>query len=195
MLLPLPSPPMQIGPPTQYARSRSPWMLALLIIQSALCGLRMFCLLDIMGGFIMLIMIAIGWYAWKEHLHITFVCSWGLLCLVNGAFDAVRLIDFAVKSSLPLFSSQVSFWYNVNSAIQIMIPVFTLAGALLAYFLYRDYSEQTLPGEGLTDPRPYNYGSENSRLLGSPSAAAGEAYGAGKAATPFAGQGHRLGSN
>mmetsp|Transcript_62374 Transcript_62374/g.182229 ORF Transcript_62374/g.182229 Transcript_62374/m.182229 type:complete len:197 (-) Transcript_62374:111-701(-) len=196
MLLPLPSPPMQIGPPTEYARSRSPWMLALLIIQSVLCVLRIAFILDIMGGFIMLIMVGIGWYAWKEHLHITFVCSWGLLCLVNGSFDAVRLIDAAVKSQLPLFSSKFNFWYNLSSAVQIMIPVFTLAGALLAWFLYRDYSDHALPVQDFGDNRPYSTygasGQQDARPLGR---TMGDPYGDRKLAEPFAGQGHRLGTS
>mmetsp|Transcript_40238 Transcript_40238/g.93567 ORF Transcript_40238/g.93567 Transcript_40238/m.93567 type:complete len:198 (+) Transcript_40238:83-676(+) len=197
MFLPLPSPPIQIGPPSEYARKRQPWLFALLVLQATVCAFRIFCLLDIMGGFIMLIMVAIGCYAWKEDMHITFICSWGLLCLVNGVFDSVRFIDLAVKSTSPMFSGHLSFWYNLGSTVQILIPACTLAGAVLAWFLYQDYAAQALPGSD-GDFLPFNtYGTlGRNDALDAMGAPAGRGFAGGKAtAQPFAGQGHRLGSN
>merc|ERR1719174_1326790 len=107
-------------------------MLAILIIQTVACTLRMFVLLDIMGGFIMAIAIGLGWYAWKQDMHITFICYWGMMSLFNGAFDLVKLIDFQVKSPLPLFSFQAPMMYNFASLLQLAIPISVLVGCVLA---------------------------------------------------------------
>merc|ERR1719258_210894 len=119
----LPMPPMPMGGSTEYARSMSGVMLAVLIVQTVSCALRMFLLLDIMGGFIMAIGIGLGWYAWKEDMHITFICYWGMMVLFNGAFDLVKLIDFQVKSPMPMFSSEAPMVYNIASLIQLGIPL------------------------------------------------------------------------
>eukprot|EP00448_Togula_jolla_P030300 CAMPEP_0170618690 /NCGR_PEP_ID=MMETSP0224-20130122/27093_1 /TAXON_ID=285029 /ORGANISM="Togula jolla, Strain CCCM 725" /LENGTH=183 /DNA_ID=CAMNT_0010944681 /DNA_START=113 /DNA_END=664 /DNA_ORIENTATION=+ len=127
--------------PTPYVKSRAPFMLALLLAQSAVCGLRLVLLLDIMGGFIMAIMVGLGWYAWKESMHITFVSYWGFMCLINGCFDLVKFVDYWVKSPMPLFSSELSAGYNLMSGTVILIPLVTLPGALLAYYMYKSQSE------------------------------------------------------
>merc|ERR1719353_2611469 len=117
MILPMPAMPM--GSATEYARSMSCPLCSILVLQTTVCALRMFMLLDIMGGFIMGIAIGLGWYAWKEHMHITFICYWGMLSLFNGCFDLVKLIDAQVKSPMPMFSGEAGTMYNVASAIQI----------------------------------------------------------------------------
>merc|ERR1719163_1617597 len=98
----------------------------------------MFLLLDIMGGFIMAIAIGLGWYAWNQDMHITFICYWGMMSLFNGAFDLVKLIDFQVKSPLPMFSSEAPAVYNIASLIQLSIPISGLVGVYLAWLLYKN---------------------------------------------------------
>lgn len=142
MLIPLPAMPAQIGPASEYANRRRPVLLALLIFQTLVCIARMVLLLDIMGGFIMAIMIGLGWYAWSQEMNITFICYWGMLCLINGVFDLVKLIDHLVKKGdIPLFSSELPYWYNMLSATLVCIPVSALLGLPLAWFLYKDYTE------------------------------------------------------
>merc|ERR1719213_140210 len=130
-----------MGGATEYAQSMKGAVFALLIVQTVTCTLRMFILLDIMGGFIQAIAIGLGWYAWKQDMNITFICYWGMLSLFNGAFDLVKLIDFQVKSPMPLFSSDAPFMYNFGSAIQLAIPLTVLAAAPLAWYLYKDATE------------------------------------------------------
>merc|ERR1719478_121541 len=104
--------PQPSGGPTEYALSMMNVLLTILIVETVACAFRMFILLDIMGGFIMAIGIGLGWYAWKQDMHITFICYYGMISLFNGAFDLVKLIDFQVKSPMPLFSSDAPFMYN-----------------------------------------------------------------------------------
>merc|ERR1719335_152616 len=108
---------MQMGPASPQVRAMKPWMLALLIVQTTMCTARLFVFLDIMGGFIMAIGIGLGWFAWKEDMNITFICYWGMMVLFNGAFDLVKLIDFQVKSPMPMFSSDAPAIYNFASLI------------------------------------------------------------------------------
>mmetsp|Transcript_96504 Transcript_96504/g.242067 ORF Transcript_96504/g.242067 Transcript_96504/m.242067 type:complete len:192 (-) Transcript_96504:56-631(-) len=141
MLLPMPAVPMQAGPPSTYARSMKPIVLAALVFQTVMCCCRIFLFLDIMGGFIMAICIGVGWYAWREDMNIGFICYWAMMCLVNGAFDLVKWIDGAVKSPLPVFSTKMPAQYNFVSAIALCIPLSVLLGAPIGWRLYKHYTE------------------------------------------------------
>merc|ERR1719217_514053 len=123
MILPMSSVPASIGGPSEYAKSLSGVVLTVLVLQTVACLLRMVMILDIMGGFMMGIGIGLGWYGWKEHMNITWICYWGMMILFQGAFDLVKLIDFQVKSPMPLFSHQASVSYNVASGVQLLIPI------------------------------------------------------------------------
>lgn len=141
MILPLPALPLQIGPPTDFARKISPWFLFILILQAVACVFRVWIFLDIMGGFVMGIQIWLGWYAWKEDMNITFISCFGFLCLLNGVFDAVRFIDYAVKVAQPIFGSNLIYL----TLIEIAVPLFSLIGTVMAWLIYRDYERHALP--------------------------------------------------
>mmetsp|Transcript_18964 Transcript_18964/g.43034 ORF Transcript_18964/g.43034 Transcript_18964/m.43034 type:complete len:181 (+) Transcript_18964:86-628(+) len=136
MLLPIPA--MPAGP-SPFAKSMTNWVLAMLIVQSVLCLLRFVLLLDILGGFIMAICVGLGWYAWKEDMNITFICYWGFMGLINGVFGLVQLIDHAVHSPLPMFSSMAPARYNVHAAIRLLQEISMIIGAVLAYWIYRGH--------------------------------------------------------
>merc|ERR1719409_309725 len=102
--------PQQVGPPSGYLLSWRPWMCALLVLQTFLDVCKIFLLLDIMGGFIMSIIVGLGWYAWKEGMHITFICYWGVGGAINGTFELVSVIDAVVHmpKGTHLFSSDAT---------------------------------------------------------------------------------------
>mmetsp|Transcript_94109 Transcript_94109/g.280856 ORF Transcript_94109/g.280856 Transcript_94109/m.280856 type:complete len:190 (-) Transcript_94109:51-620(-) len=172
----IPMPPMPMGPPTEYAMSRRWLLLVILVLQTTVCILRMVMLLDIIGGFIMAIAIGFGWYGYSESLHITFICYWGMMSLINGAFDLVKLIDFWVKSRLPLFSDKFSTRYNFMSGVLVAVPIVSLAGSLLAWWMYKAHAEADSVEFGGTNTvderRPFarppedRLGSERSRPQG-----------------------------
>merc|ERR1719174_1883779 len=124
--------PQQSGPPSRYMEGKKPLFTFILCLQTLACVLRMFLFLDILGGFVMAIAIGLGWYAWKENMHITFICYWGMMSLFNGVFDLVKLIDFQVKSPMPMFSSEAPMMYNFASLLQLAIPISVLVGCVLA---------------------------------------------------------------
>lgn len=193
MLIPMPSLPMQIGPPTEFARRMRIWVGLILGLQFLACFGRIFLFLDILGGFIMVFMIALGWYGWKADMNITFLTSWGGLCLVNGTFDLARCVDIAVHAPNSFFDRELGFAYNLGSVTLIAIPVSCFLGAAVAYFLYRDFESLNTPaptGEGNDWGAPLTgggaFGGEGRRLGGGSR---------GPATQPFQGEGHRLGDS
>mmetsp|Transcript_54190 Transcript_54190/g.86150 ORF Transcript_54190/g.86150 Transcript_54190/m.86150 type:complete len:189 (-) Transcript_54190:204-770(-) len=187
MILPMPSFPMR-SEPSDYAKRMSKVMLFLLSLQTVTCVCRMVMLLDIMGGFIQAIGIGLGWYAWKENMDLRFICYWGMLSLFNGAFDLVKLIDALVKSPSPLFSSQASAAYNIAGVVQLAVPLSGLAGAILAWQLYKDATstsyEEDSGGSSYMARAPPGRSSETTSLRTSRQ----------PQVSVFAGSGNRLGS-
>ncbi|CAK8993903.1 unnamed protein product [Durusdinium trenchii] len=191
MVIPIPAMGVMGGPPTPYALARRPWVQCVLILQSLCCLARMVVFLDIMGGFLMAIMIAVGICAIREDFNVQLLCYWGFMCLINGSFDLVKLIDVLVKSHLPLFSTKMPQEYNIYNGIALSIPVTTLLGVPLAWWIYRDWSnggDADLPGPAGGRYQGQGEGpTERSSLLGAPQAGPAQF-------TAFEGQGRRLGS-
>jgi hypothetical protein len=141
----------------------------------------MYILLDIMGGFIMAVTTGLGWYAWKEEMHITFICYWGMMSLFNGVLDLVKLIDHQVKSPQPMFSAAAGTPYNIASGVQLAIPISAILGALLAWSLYKDATCDT----GSVGYSNQERVGQRTSLLAQPRQQ--------PSFTTFAGQGNRLG--
>mmetsp|Transcript_16565 Transcript_16565/g.47461 ORF Transcript_16565/g.47461 Transcript_16565/m.47461 type:complete len:180 (+) Transcript_16565:84-623(+) len=178
MLIPMPAMPASGGPPSQYLLSMRPYMLAILIVQSIACFFQVFFLLEILGGFMNVIACALGWYAWKEDMHITFICYWGMMGLINGLFDLVRFIDAQVHFGGPLFSKD-DVPGSIGTAVHLFGPLSFIAGAV---FAYRACTRHDTP--------------EAERGSGSWACEGGAGYGAARPTTfqSFRGQGQRLGS-
>eukprot|EP00929_Paragymnodinium_shiwhaense_P102559 TRINITY_DN65768_c0_g1_i1.p2 TRINITY_DN65768_c0_g1~~TRINITY_DN65768_c0_g1_i1.p2 ORF type:complete len:186 (+),score=35.18 TRINITY_DN65768_c0_g1_i1:151-708(+) len=159
MLIPMPPMPQQTGPPSSFLVSWRPWMLVLLLLQTMLCFFRIVLprLLDIMGGFIMSIICGLGWYGWSKDMHITFICYWGMMGAINGTFDLVALIDYAVKlpPGASLFSSDMPFEYNFTAAVRVGCPISLMIGGYAAYSMYSRMDEPAARGGGeWADDRP-----------------------------------------
>mmetsp|Transcript_112960 Transcript_112960/g.205331 ORF Transcript_112960/g.205331 Transcript_112960/m.205331 type:complete len:185 (+) Transcript_112960:195-749(+) len=183
MLIPLPS------PPRGNARSGQCPMMIILILQTILVVFRMVLFLDIIGGFIMGIIAALGWYAWKDDMNITIMSYWGMMCVFYGVFDVVKLIHYRVNSHVPWFSEKLGFQHNFGSAVMMLIPISELLAALLAWRIYKSWSEGDdtdmdfgFPATAQPDRRPPASGGGS--MLG----------GRGRNFQTFQGAGQRLGS-
>mmetsp|Transcript_102581 Transcript_102581/g.311490 ORF Transcript_102581/g.311490 Transcript_102581/m.311490 type:complete len:175 (-) Transcript_102581:47-571(-) len=124
--------PVHHGPGTPYATRMQHWMHAILMAQLVMCCLRFGVLFDILGGFWMLLMIGLGYHAWHQNMSITYVCAWGLACLVNGVFDVLAII-------LPLIFDAFRF-KALTMTIRICLPLSELFGAAFAWHLYHDFA-------------------------------------------------------
>jgi len=171
---------------------RRHWLLAILVLQTIVCGLRIFLILDIMGGFIMSIMIGMGWYAWKEDMHITFAACWGILCAVNGVFDALKFIDLAVHATAPVVGHKC--FYYAFFATEFAIPVVSLLGCIMAWNLWTDYEAQPdLPSSGgwAAVAGSRSFSGEGRPLMAGRATDSSREHAANRPA-PFSGKGHKL---
>mmetsp|Transcript_43352 Transcript_43352/g.111927 ORF Transcript_43352/g.111927 Transcript_43352/m.111927 type:complete len:364 (-) Transcript_43352:85-1176(-) len=125
--------PVQIGPPTPHARNTIHWLWFILAIQGVFCFLRFISLYDFNGGFWMVLTIALGLYAYKQDMNITYVCCFGLACAANGLFD---LLSFVVPWILG-----ITLFGLTKTVLMLATPLAYGMGAALAWHLYHDYAE------------------------------------------------------
>jgi len=126
--------PMMPGVPTAHSLSMKRWFLNILILQGIMCVLRFIFLKDIMGGLWMALAVGIGLHGYWEFMNITFICCWGILCLVNGFFDCLEAV-------LPLVFGLLSFDI-LNTGLRILLPFSYLLGASFAYHIYLDFAQE-----------------------------------------------------
>jgi len=123
--------PVQVGPASQYARRVQKWMQAILVIQFAVCLVRFVALHDFAGCFWLVLICAVGWYAWSQDMNITYICVWGLACFFGFVFDTAALV-------LPLLLDMVTMsWLMIP--LRALVPACELLGAAFAWHLYHDY--------------------------------------------------------
>lgn len=161
----------------------------------------------------MLIIAGIGFYSIRDHsVDMNCLMTWGMICLVNGVFDTVFLIDRAVKMQQPLFSLHVPhpFLYNLIHAMIILGPIAELSASFTVYRVYKEATELDAEPGAWQQPAgraaapagapPTDYGSGQ---VGSGAITAGAdglsrsnpgQVGGGSAFTPFGGKGNTLGA-
>merc|ERR1719238_1635067 len=122
----------------------------------------------------MLICVALGCYGYKEDMNIMFLSYWGMLGLINGMMDVVRIIDFVVHSPLPLFATEAPMVYNLSNGVMVASPLSLVLGAWTAYKVYK------APSHSSEAPSESSYGGA---VWSQPSNQV------------FSGEGQRLGNN
>jgi len=135
--------PLQIGPPTQRARSLEKWVNIALLAQTVMCAVRILMWLDFKGGAWMALVCGFGWYGSFQDMNITYMCCWGVLSTVNGVVDALGLL-------LPLLFSLITFQFT--TLLHILCPLAYFAGAAVAWQLYQDYNSQEKESTFSLDP-------------------------------------------
>jgi len=134
MILPMPAMPLQVGPPTDYAKGMKPVLLAILVAQVAVVVFRFFFYLDIMGACIMGLQVLAGAYAWQQDMNITYLSVYGVICAINCIFSLVSAI-------VPMIISFATLqWMTTISSC--ILPFADFAGAYLAYTVYKDFEEE-----------------------------------------------------
>mmetsp|Transcript_26400 Transcript_26400/g.68265 ORF Transcript_26400/g.68265 Transcript_26400/m.68265 type:complete len:183 (+) Transcript_26400:59-607(+) len=180
MVLPMPSVPG--GAPTSYTLSMRKPLTALIFVQVFVCFMKIMGL-DFLGGLYAGIVVGLGYYALNNGMDVQILMYYGMMCLMNGVFDLVRLLDVIFKSPLPLFAGKLGVMYNLGSLAVVLAPVCGGCGAYMAYKIYQDqqnggsslYSAQGQP-TSYTQGLPTHYGTTRTHKF-----------------APFAGNGTRLG--
>mmetsp|Transcript_129507 Transcript_129507/g.351518 ORF Transcript_129507/g.351518 Transcript_129507/m.351518 type:complete len:439 (-) Transcript_129507:43-1359(-) len=136
--------PVHVGPPTEFARSRKSIVLFILALQAVLCLVR-FVVQDFSGALWMLMTIALGLYACREDMNITYICLWGVICAVNCLFDTLALVA-------PVFPFGIVDYTFGEAVWKVCIPVSYALGAGIAWQLERDYRREHAMDKGAVGP-------------------------------------------
>jgi len=121
--------PVQVGGPTPYARSRRPVFVCICIYQALMAVMALVEFANFLSGIVMVMGLMVAFWAFKEDMNITYVCWWGVLCLVGFIAGLVgALIGFAVMLS--------------TIVLKFNIPFSCFFGMGLAWFLYVDYEKE-----------------------------------------------------
>eukprot|EP00434_Breviolum_minutum_P030881 symbB.v1.2.027310.t1/scaffold2794.1/size70408/6 len=121
-------------PPTRFALKARPYFIGLLAAQAGLMVAR-FLILDVWGALLSLVILTLG-------VDTGYCLYYGLLCLVNGMFDAILFLERAVHVKYPVFSRQAPTVFNVASLVYLSCPLVELAAASLAAAIYIEATEQ-----------------------------------------------------
>lgn len=121
--------PVQIGPPTPYAKSRQMVFIAIGIYQALMGIMALVEFMNFLSGIVMIVMVLIAFMAWKEDMNITYICWWGVLSSIGFVVGMVSaFIGFAVKIS--------------TIVIKFNIPFSCFCGMVMTWFLYSNYEQE-----------------------------------------------------
>jgi len=130
-------------PPTRFALKARPYFIGLLAAQAGLMVAR-FLILDVWGALLSLVILTLGTSVLSTGAGVDtgYCLYYGLLCLVNGMFDAILFLERAVHVKYPVFSRQAPTVFNVASLVYLSCPLVELAAASLAAAIYIEATEQ-----------------------------------------------------
>merc|ERR550514_564085 len=76
-------------------------MIGIVVGQAFCVAIKLFIILDIMGGFIDGIVLGMGMYAVKLEMNLTWLCYFGMMGVFQGLMNVVRFIDRYVHTGGP----------------------------------------------------------------------------------------------
>lgn len=177
-------------PPAAVLKLR-PWFIGVLTAQFCLMVLR-FSMVDIWGGFYLLILIGLGSYAVKDGVNVMFTSYYGFMALITGVFDLVAFIDMMAKG-MPYFVPGM-VWRNIQvMGLSLSCPI-CICAAYLAWKAYSLNDAGSLPYSGGNQ----NQGQESSGFFGGGGdygTSAGNTSPQAQTFTAFSGGGNKLGAN
>eukprot|EP00746_Dinoflagellata_sp_MGD_P001003 gnl/MRDRNA2_/MRDRNA2_101863_c0_seq1.p1 gnl/MRDRNA2_/MRDRNA2_101863_c0~~gnl/MRDRNA2_/MRDRNA2_101863_c0_seq1.p1 ORF type:complete len:178 (+),score=19.14 gnl/MRDRNA2_/MRDRNA2_101863_c0_seq1:100-633(+) len=164
---------LQPVPPSEYAKGKKPLFFVLLVFSTACVIARIYPGRDPLGGVTWGIAIGLGWWAVQREMDIQGICCCGFLCLLQGVFDAAKVLDVAVHQK-PHLGHRSPLYYALLLCM-IISAVLSLSISQISYRIYKDY-----------DTRAY-WSGENGGLRGISLSAD-----IGPPLVPYQGKGHRL---
>mmetsp|Transcript_58161 Transcript_58161/g.101832 ORF Transcript_58161/g.101832 Transcript_58161/m.101832 type:complete len:224 (-) Transcript_58161:71-742(-) len=151
VLLPGPAIPALSGPPSSFALSMRPWLLAVFVLFLPVAAAR-FLVLDVIGGFFLILTAGIGWYAVKGGMDITWLLCLAVILFLNSIFDAFILVARVVRTDYPLFDLQKLPWHvNLVHGVLFVGPLVELVGAVICWRIYREHLSNILTDDGMLD--------------------------------------------
>ncbi|CAD7938024.1 unnamed protein product [Amoebophrya sp. A25] len=214
MVIPLPS--VSVTPvPSQCALKSRPWLFALTFLV-LLHVVEMFWFRNILGGFLMLVLVFVGIYTLRERsVDVHCLIIWGMLCFINGIFSMIELIHRTVQpDSIPIFAGPrwapilankripLKLWeWNMLNAINLVGIVALCAISVVSFVVFKksvnDMVEQdeqeTAALMQATQPRRQTASNNTPPGSAAGDGQAGLAAAGGSSFQPFSGAGNRVG--
>ncbi|CAD7972615.1 unnamed protein product [Amoebophrya sp. A25] len=216
MVIPLPA--VQVQPePTQCGMVSRPWLYFLTCVVM-LHAIELFWFRNIIGGFLMLILVSVGFYTLREgSLDMQCMVVWGMMCFINGVFSGIELIHRAVQpNALPLFAGKeyqkvldaklprLTLWeWNMLNAFNIAGVMALVSISIVAFVVFRKSIDELTQREEqplILPSRDFGGGRVGNSARGSgasPTRAPADpenANGRGSSSfVPFSGEGNRVG--
>lgn len=122
--------------------SMRPWALSVVLGQFILALLSFFVVADVFETIIMALITGLGFAGWWREMQFEYIFFWGLTCLMTGFINVVRLAEWAISSSQPLFSTAKPILYNIQDLIDLLCLIALLAGAYIAHCIHVKCQEQ-----------------------------------------------------
>jgi len=107
------------------------WMSFILATQTFLTFARLYCLFDVTNGFMMGIIVILGWYALRRSLDITLVSIWGL---ANAALLLTDIVEALTATGSYLIRLR---WTTI--ALLLANPMSDFLAANYAWELFKDH--------------------------------------------------------
>lgn len=123
--------PIQIGPATEYARSLRTWFMLIILVQAAETVAQIILIQSFVTGLLMGLTAIIGLYAWHQDMNITYICAWGIFCIVQAVTTTIGDLIPAIVDLATLDLTSI--------VVMVTAPLIYLFSAAFAWHLYNDY--------------------------------------------------------
>jgi len=127
-----------MGPASEFAKSWKSTYAILLAVQTLCCAVRIYPMLDVLGGVVTFLGIALGWYAVASEMDIQFICYCGMLSSINAMFDIVKVGDLMIHGAAVLTGKNIV--HDLLSFTMIASPMLMVLTAVLSHAIYKDYT-------------------------------------------------------
>lgn len=126
------------APPTSFALRMRPWLLLIFVLLLIVAVAR-FIILDVMGGFFVVLTVMIGWYSLREGINMTWLLCLAIILFLNSIFDSFIILSHVVRSQGKYIGRHFPWYINLIRAAMLAGPIIELVGACMCWFVYKDH--------------------------------------------------------
>lgn len=130
--------PVQVGPPTQYARSRRLHLLILLLVQTVISLVKLSVELWPFSGILHVLMVIFGFFAYYHDMNISYICIYGLVAWITCLLQTIFFIIALVVRGWP--------YPVLESFVRAFVILSAFCGGVFSYWMWEDYVGQEVVG-------------------------------------------------
>eukprot|EP00440_Ansanella_granifera_P006524 gb/GFBE01007073.1/.p1 GENE.gb/GFBE01007073.1/~~gb/GFBE01007073.1/.p1 ORF type:complete len:194 (+),score=27.49 gb/GFBE01007073.1/:1-582(+) len=126
------------GPPTPFALRMRPWLVAVFALL-ALVAVARLALLDVTGGFFLVLAVLMGYLAIRKGMNIAWLLCLAMILFLNAILDGFLVVALGMRTHWTLFSSKQA-WPMLAARVLITLgPILELVGAWICWDVYKDH--------------------------------------------------------